>query len=95
MVRVYFCQLGLAIATVRLEYLGLARLKKVPPSQGSEYVLWRLLIPISRIIRGFDGASDLLVDIFGECGKHARSAVGMVSLPFNIAVEIDMVIELR
>ena len=42
-----------------------------------------------------NGASDLLVEVFGDCGKHARSAVGMVSLPFNIAVEIDMVVELR
>lgn len=41
-----------------------------------------------------NGASDLLVDIFGACGKHARAAVGMVSLPFGIAVEIDMVVEL-
>lgn len=42
-----------------------------------------------------NGASDLLVAVFGECGKHARSAVGMASLPFNIAIEIDMVVELR
>lgn len=41
-----------------------------------------------------NAASDLLVEVFGECGKHARAAVGMVSLPFNIAVEIDMVVEL-
>ncbi len=45
--------------------------------------------------RVINGASNLLVDVFGECGKHARSAMGMVSLPFNIAVEIDMVVELR
>ena len=45
--------------------------------------------------RVINGGSDLLVEVFGECGKHARSAVGMVSLPFNIAVEIDMVVELR
>lgn len=41
-----------------------------------------------------NAASDLLVEVFGECGKHARAAVGMVSLPFNIAVEIEMVVEL-
>ena len=45
--------------------------------------------------RVINGGSDLLVEVFGECGKHARSAVGMASLPFNIAVEIDMVVELR
>jgi enamine deaminase RidA (YjgF/YER057c/UK114 family) len=40
-----------------------------------------------------NGVSDLLVAVFGECGRHARSAVGMGSLPFGIAVEIDMVVE--
>lgn len=42
-----------------------------------------------------NGASDLLVAIFGDRGRHARSAVGMGSLPFNIAVEIEMVVEIR
>lgn len=42
-----------------------------------------------------NGCSDLLVEIFGEKGKHARAAVGMVSLPSNIAVEIEMIIELE
>jgi enamine deaminase RidA (YjgF/YER057c/UK114 family) len=40
-----------------------------------------------------NGCSDLLVAIFGERGKHARAAVGMASLPFNWAVEIEMVVE--
>lgn len=40
-----------------------------------------------------NGYSDLMVDIFGERGKHARAAVGMGSLPSNIAVEIEMVVE--
>jgi len=42
-----------------------------------------------------NGCSDLLVEIFGEKGKHARAAVGMVSLPSNIAVEIEMIVELE
>lgn len=42
-----------------------------------------------------NGASDLLVGIFGDRGRHARSAVGMGSLPLNIAVEIEMVVEIR
>lgn len=40
-----------------------------------------------------NGYSDLMVAVFGERGKHARAAVGMGSLPTNIAVEIDMVVE--
>jgi len=42
-----------------------------------------------------DGFSDLMVDIFGERGKHARSAVGMASLPRNIPVEIEMIVEIQ
>ena len=42
-----------------------------------------------------NGASDFLVEIFGDKGKHARSAVGMNALPLNIAVEIEMIVELE
>jgi enamine deaminase RidA (YjgF/YER057c/UK114 family) len=38
-----------------------------------------------------DGCSDLLVEIFGEKGRHTRSAVGLAELPFDIAVEIEMI----
>jgi enamine deaminase RidA (YjgF/YER057c/UK114 family) len=40
-------------------------------------------------------ASDLLVALYGERGRHARSAVGMQQLPFGIAVEIEMVVEVE
>jgi enamine deaminase RidA (YjgF/YER057c/UK114 family) len=40
-----------------------------------------------------DGCSDLLVEVFGESGRHARSAVGVAELPFDIAVEIELVAE--
>jgi enamine deaminase RidA (YjgF/YER057c/UK114 family) len=40
-----------------------------------------------------NGCSDLLVTVFGERGRHARAAVGMQSLPNNITVEIEMVVE--
>jgi enamine deaminase RidA (YjgF/YER057c/UK114 family) len=42
-----------------------------------------------------NGCSDLLVALFGEKGKHARSAVGMAALPSNYAVEIEMVVEVE
>jgi enamine deaminase RidA (YjgF/YER057c/UK114 family) len=42
-----------------------------------------------------NGCSDLLVQVFGERGRHARSAVGMASLPANIPVEIEMVVEVE
>jgi enamine deaminase RidA (YjgF/YER057c/UK114 family) len=40
-----------------------------------------------------NGASDLLVNIFGEKGKHARSAVGVSSLPLNSTVEVEFIVE--
>lgn len=42
-----------------------------------------------------NGASNLIADILGDAGKHARSAVGMAALPFNASVEIDAVIEIE
>lgn len=42
-----------------------------------------------------NGCSDLLVAVFGENGKHARSAVGMNALPSNITVEIEIIVEVE
>ena len=42
-----------------------------------------------------NGYSDLMVAVFGEKGKHARSAVGMGSLPNDIAVEVEMIVEVE
>ena len=42
-----------------------------------------------------NGCSDLFVAVFGEVGRHARSAVGMGSLPHNICVEIEGIFEVR
>jgi enamine deaminase RidA (YjgF/YER057c/UK114 family) len=41
-----------------------------------------------------NGASDLMVEVFGDAGKHARSAVGAGSLPLNVAVEVEAVAEI-
>jgi enamine deaminase RidA (YjgF/YER057c/UK114 family) len=67
------------------------------------------LSKVSRIVRVFgmvnavegftqhpqviNGCSDLLVEVFGERGRHARAAVGMASLPFDMTVEIEMIVE--
>lgn len=42
-----------------------------------------------------NGCSDLLVELYGDRGRHARAAVGMASLPIGIAVEIEMVVEVE
>ena len=45
-----------------------------------------------KVINGF---SELMTSLFGEKGKHARSAVGLVNLPFDITVEIEMIVEIK
>lgn len=45
----------------------------------------------SQVVNGF---SDLMIELFGERGRHARTSIGMSSLPNNIAVEINMIVEL-
>jgi enamine deaminase RidA (YjgF/YER057c/UK114 family) len=42
-----------------------------------------------------NGASNLIADVLGDAGKHARAAVGMAALPFNASVEIDAIIEIE
>ena len=42
-----------------------------------------------------NGASDLLVEVFGEDGRHARSAVGVAELPLNAPVEVELIAEVR
>ena len=41
-----------------------------------------------------DGCSDLFIEVFGDAGRHARSAVGMSSLPNEITVEIECIVEI-
>ena len=40
-----------------------------------------------------NGASDLMVEAFGDAGRHARAAVGVYRLPLNFAVEVDAIVE--
>ena len=42
-----------------------------------------------------NGASELMAEVFGEAGKHARSAVGVPSLPLGVAVEVDAIVAVR
>jgi enamine deaminase RidA (YjgF/YER057c/UK114 family) len=42
-----------------------------------------------------NGASDLLVDVFGESGRHARSAIGVAVLPLDAPVEVELIVEAR
>lgn len=42
-----------------------------------------------------NGASDVMIEIFGDAGRHARMAVGVVALPYDVAVEVEAVFEVR
>ncbi len=42
-----------------------------------------------------NGATDLFVEVFGDAGRHARSAVGMISLPRGVSVEVEAIVELH
>ena len=46
------------------------------------------------IAKVINGCSDLMVEVLGDAGRHARSAVGVYRLPLNVAVEVDAVVEL-
>ena len=77
--------------------------------EAARLVMLNCLAGLARIVRVFgmvnsapdfaeqpkviNGASDLLTEILGDRGKHARAAVGMVALPMGISVEIEMVVE--
>ncbi len=49
-------------------------------------------IDIPKVI---NGCSDLMVEVFGDAGRHARSAVGVYKLPLGFAVEVDAIVEVR
>lgn len=79
------------IAVLKNELGNLGRVKRIVK------VLGMVQCPDSftehpKVINGF---SDLMVEVFGDKGKHARSAVGMSSLPSNIAVEIELIVEIE
>ncbi len=47
------------------------------------------------IPQALNGCSDLMVEVFGEAGRHARSAVGVYRLPMNFAAEVDAIVEVQ
>ena len=74
------------LATLQAELGDLDRIRRIVKVFG-----------MVNVAPGFDntpavmnGCSDLLVEVFGEGGRHTRSAVGMAALPFGIAVEIEL-----
>ena len=79
-----------ALATLRAEIGSLDQVKRVIKVFGMVNATADFC-EHPKVINGF---SDLMFEIFGEAGRHARSAVGMSSLPFQIPVEVEMIVEL-
>jgi enamine deaminase RidA (YjgF/YER057c/UK114 family) len=80
-----------AICTLKQELGDLNKVKRIVKVMGMvnstpEYTEQHLVV---------NGFSDLMVAVFGEKGRHARSAVGMGALPFNFAVDIDLIVEVE
>jgi enamine deaminase RidA (YjgF/YER057c/UK114 family) len=96
--------LDVAAATDAARLVGLNLLSTMRRELGSLDVVARVVKVLGMVncAPGFNqtpnvinGCSDLLVEVFGDEGRHARSAVGMAELPFDICVEIELIAELR
>ena len=79
------------LATVEAELGSLDRIKQIVKVFG----MVNCAPGFNRTPEVMNGCSDVLVAIFGDAGRHTRSAVGMAELPFDIAVEIEMIAELH
>jgi enamine deaminase RidA (YjgF/YER057c/UK114 family) len=83
---------GLSIlATLQAELGDLDRIQRVVKLLG----MVNAAPGFNRTPAVIDGCSDLLVEVFGDGGRHARSAVGMAELPFDIPVEIELIAQLK
>lgn len=80
-----------ALATMRNEFGSLDRVRQIVRLYGTVNAAPSFLHHTQVV----DGASDLLTDVFGERGRHARLAVGVSSLPFNIALEVEITAEVQ
>jgi enamine deaminase RidA (YjgF/YER057c/UK114 family) len=79
------------LATVHAELGSLDRVRQIVKVFG----MVNCAPGFNRTPEVIDGCSDLLVALFGEAGRHTRSAVGLAELPFDICVEIEMILEVE
>jgi enamine deaminase RidA (YjgF/YER057c/UK114 family) len=75
------------LATMRAELGDLDRVRRIVKVFG----MVNVAPGFDRTPAVIDGCSDLLVEVFGDAGRHTRSAVGLAELPFGIAVEIELI----
>jgi len=79
------------IAVLKSELGDLSKVKRIVKVNG----MINSLPEFTEHSKVMNGYSDMMVTVFGEKGKHARSSVGMCSLPYNIAVEVEIVVEVE
>jgi len=79
------------LATIKQELGSLDRVERLVKVTGMVNAVQEFT-EHSQVINGF---SDLMVEVFGESGSHARAAVGMSSLPLNAAVEVELILEIK
>jgi enamine deaminase RidA (YjgF/YER057c/UK114 family) len=79
------------LATLQAELGDLGRIQRIMKVFG----MVNVAPGFDRTPAVIDGCSDLLVEIFGDAGRHTRSAVGLAELPFGIAVELELIARLR
>lgn len=85
-------QTGISLlSTLKSEIGDLNKVKRIVKVLGMVNCI-ETFVDQPKVMNGF---SDLMVAVFGEKGKHARSAVGMYALPMNMAVEIEMIVEVE
>lgn len=77
------------LATMREELGDLDRVRRIVKVFG----MVNVAPGFNRTPAVIDSCSDLLVDVFGDAGRHTRTAVGLAELPFDISVEIELVAE--
>jgi len=78
-----------ALSTLRAELGSLDKVRRIVKLNGVVNATPEFMLHTKVI----NGASDLLVQVFGDAGVHARLAVGYASLPFNICVEVELIAE--
>ena len=91
-----------AVAAARL--CGLNLIAQIKAAAGGDLARVRRIVKLGAFVQAgprffeipqvVNGCSDLMVAVFGEAGRHARSAVGVYRLPLNFAVEVDAIVEL-
>jgi enamine deaminase RidA (YjgF/YER057c/UK114 family) len=79
------------LSTLKAELGELSRIQRFVKLLG----MVRATPEFQNVTQVIDGCSDLLIDLFGDDGRHARSAVGMSTLPSRCAVEVEMVVAVR